>query len=77
MAGETLKERVSLLEDIVGNWNSEEGTISAWFVHVSNELNVRRDLAESHAKHVEGEFMERKAEVQSGMDELRCMMESL
>ena len=77
MAGETLKERVSRLEEIVGNWNSEEGTVSAWYAHVSNELNVQRDLAESHAKHVEGEFVERKAEVQSEMEELRRMMESL
>ena len=40
MAGETLKERVSRLEEIVGNWNSEEDTVSAWSAHVSNELNV-------------------------------------
>ena len=77
MARETLKERVSRLEEIVGNWNSEEGTVSAWSAHVSKELNVRRDLAKSHAKHVEGEFVERKAEVKSGMEELRRMMESL
>ena len=68
MAGETLKERVSRLEKIIGNWNSEKGTVSAWSAHVSNELNVQMDFAESHAKHVEGEFLERKAEVQSGMD---------
>ena len=77
MAGETLKERVSRLEEIVGNWNSEEGTVFAWSAHVSNELNAQRDLAESHAKHVEGELVERKAEVQSGIEELRRMMESL
>ena len=65
MVGETLKERVSQLEEIVGNWSSEETTVSAWVAHVSNELDVQRDLAESHAKHVEGEFMDKKAEVQS------------
>ena len=77
MARETLKERVSRLEEIVGNWNSEEGTVSTWSTHVANELNVQRDLVESHAKHVEGEFVERKAEVQSGMEELRRVMELL
>ena len=40
MAGETLKEKVSWLEEIVGNWNSEEGTVSALSAHVSNELDV-------------------------------------
>ena len=54
MAGETLKERVSRLEEIVGNWSDEEGTVSTWDAHVSNELDVQRYLAESHAKHVEG-----------------------
>ena len=63
MDGETLKERVSRLEEIVGNWSGEEGIVSAWAPHVSNELDVQRDLAESHAKHVEGEFVDRKAEV--------------
>ena len=77
MAGETLKERVSRLEEIVGNWNSEEGTVFTWSAHVANELNVQRDLAESHAKHMEGEFIERKAKIQSEMEELRRMMESL
>ena len=77
MAGETLKERVPRLEEIVGNWNSEEGTVSAWSAHVSNELNVQKDLAESHAKHVKGEFVERKAEVQSELEALSRMMESL
>ena len=77
MAGETRKERVSRLEEIVGNWSDEEGTVSTWDAHVSNELDVQRYLAESHAKHVEGEFVDRKIEVQSGMEELRRMMESL
>ena len=29
MAGETLKERVSRLEEMVGYWSSEDGTVSA------------------------------------------------
>ena len=63
MAGKTLKERVSRLEEILGNWSNEGGIVSAWSAHVSNELDVQRDLAESHSKHVEVEFMDRKAEV--------------
>ena len=75
--GETLKEKVSRSEEIVGNWSSEEGTVSEWAAHVSNELDVHKDLTESHAKHVEGEFIDRKAEVQYGMEELRQMTELL
>ena len=47
MAGETLKERVSWLEEMVGDWSGDESTISIWVAYVSNELDVQRDLAES------------------------------
>ena len=77
MAGETLKHRVSLLEEIVENWSGEDGTISAWAAYVSNELDVQKDFVESQAKHVEGEFVDMKSEVQSGIEELRRMIESL
>ena len=77
MVGEILEERVSRLEEIVGNYCDEEGIVCTWVAHVSNELDVQRDLAESQAKHVEGEFMHRKVEVQFGMEELRWMIESL
>ena len=40
MAGETLKERVSRLEEMVGDWSSEDDTVSAWAAYVSNELDV-------------------------------------
>ena len=46
MAGETLKERVvSRLEEMVGDWSSEDDTVSAWAAYVSNELDVQKDLA--------------------------------
>ena len=63
-----MKERVSRLEEIVGNWSSEEAIVSAWATHVSNELDVQRDLVESHAKHVEGGIpgQEIRSSVQNG-----------
>ena len=48
-----------------------------WAAYVSNELEVHRDLAESQTKHVEEKFVDRKTEVQSEMNELRWIMESL
>ena len=47
MVGELLKERESRLEEIVGDWNGDDGMVSMWVVYVSNELDVQRDLAES------------------------------
>ena len=77
MVGETLKEMVCQLEKMVGDWSSDDGLISMWATYVSNELDVQRDLAKSQAKHVEEKFVDRKIEVQSGLDELRLIMESL
>ena len=40
MAGETMKERVAKLEQILGEWNCEEGTVTAWALEAMNELRV-------------------------------------
>ena len=77
MVEETLKERVSRLEEIVRDWSDDDGIASMWAAYVSNELDVQRDLAESQAKHVEEKIVDRKTEVQSGLDELRQIIQSL
>ena len=76
MVVETLKKRVSLLEDMVEDWSSEDDTVFAWAAYVSNEMDVQKDLAKSQAKHVGEEFVDMKIEVQSGMEKLRQMIES-
>ena len=63
MAGETLKERVAKLEQLMGEWNYEEGTVTAWASEAMNELRVQRDLAEKHADHVEAQVVSLKAEL--------------
>ena len=40
MASETLKERVAKLEQLMGEWNCEEGTVTTWATEVMNELRV-------------------------------------
>ena len=63
MAGETLKERVAKLEQLMGEWNYEEGIVTAWALEAMNELRVQRDLAEKHADHVEAQVVSLKAEL--------------
>ena len=77
MVGEMLKEIMSRLEEMVKDWSSEDDTVSTWVAYISNELDVQKDLAESQANHVGEEFVDRKTEVQFGMEELRWMIESL
>ena len=63
MAGETMKERVEKLEQLLGECNCEEGTVTTWALEVMNELRVQKDLAEKHAEHVEAQVVSLKAEL--------------
>ena len=38
---------MSWLEEMVGGWSGDDGTLSLWVAYISNELDVRRDLVES------------------------------
>ena len=42
MAGEMLKERVEKLEQLMGEWNCEEGTVTTWATEAMNKLRVQR-----------------------------------
>ena len=46
MLGETLKEMVACIEETLGEWNIEEGTVFVWVDHAMNELSVQRGLME-------------------------------
>ena len=54
MVGETLKERVAKLEQLMGEWNCEEGTVTAWASEAMNELRVQRESRRGLRLHLEG-----------------------
>ena len=58
-----MKERVAKLEQLLGEWNCEEGTVTAWASESMNELRVQKDLAEKHAEHVEAQVVSLKVEL--------------
>ena len=57
MAWETMKERISKLEQLLSEWNCEEGTITAWALEAMIELRVQKDLAEKHSEHMEAQVV--------------------
>ena len=63
-----MKERVSKLEQLLGEWNFEEGTVTAWASEAMNELRVQKYLAKKHAEHVEAQVVSLKAELLTGME---------
>ena len=74
MAGETMKERVAKLEQLLGEWNCEDGTVTAWASEAMNELRVQKDLAEKHAEHVEAQVVSLKAEILTVRELIRVMV---
>ena len=71
LASETLKERVSQIEEVLGEWSNDDGTVSMWVASVMNELQVQRDLAKSNGKYLEEKVDGMKTEFQSKINNFR------
>ena len=77
MAGETLKERTTRLEQILGDWPSEEGTVITWVDRIRNDIDVQRHLLERNDE-FSGEHMRNlKAEIQTWREDMESKMQSL
>ena len=48
MASETLKEKTTRLEQLLGEWHSEEGIVASWADQIPNEIEVQLGLVEQH-----------------------------
>ena len=77
MAGETLKERVAKLEQLMGEWNCEESTVTAWAAKAMNELRVQRDLAKKHVDHVEEQVVSLKADLLTMKENFNLTLDAL
>ena len=72
-----MKERVAKLEQLLGEWNYEEGTITTWASEAMNELWVHKDLAQKHADHVEAHVVSLKAELLTMKENLNLTLQTL
>ena len=77
MASETMKEMVAKLEQLLGEWNCEEGTVTAWASEAMNELRVQKDLGERHEEHVEAQVVSLKAELLTVKETLNLTLQTL
>ena len=53
MDGETLKERIARLEQLLGDWFSED-IATAWGNYIQNEAEVQHNLAKQHEEFIRG-----------------------
>ena len=47
-AMEALRERMTQIEEALGEWPREDDTMASWAEHTMGEVQVQRSLLESH-----------------------------
>ena len=63
MDGKTLKETTTLLEQLLGEWPNEEGTVIAWGNYIQNKVEVQRNMVEQHEEYIRGRVIDVHSEV--------------
>ncbi|KAL6324994.1 hypothetical protein AAG906_019902 [Vitis piasezkii] len=70
-AMEALRERMTQLEEAMGEWPREDGTVASWAENTTGELHLQRSLLESHDNFFEEKLGEFKTEMQSRIEEFK------
>ena len=68
---DALRERMTRMEEALGEWPSEEGIVASWAEHTMGEIQVQRSLLETHDNFFEEKLVGFKAEMQSLMDDFK------
>ena len=75
-AMETLRERIAWMEKTLGEWPRDDGIVASWAEHTMGEIQVQRNLLETHDKFFEEKFTSLKVEIQSLLDDFKGALQS-
>ncbi|RVW60187.1 hypothetical protein CK203_088216 [Vitis vinifera] len=75
-AMDALYEKMTQMEEALGEWPSEEGIVASWAEHTMNEIQVQRSLLETHDNFFEEKLVGFKVEMQSLMDDFKGTLQS-
>ncbi|RVW20588.1 hypothetical protein CK203_115248 [Vitis vinifera] len=75
-AMDALRERMTRMEEALGEWPSEEGIVASWAEHTMGEIQVQRSLLETHDNFFEEKLVRFKSEMQSLMDDFKDTLQS-
>ena len=75
-AMDALQERMTRMEEALGEWPSEEDTVASWVEHTMGEIQVQRSLLETHDNFFEEKLAGFKSEMQSLMDDFKGALQS-
>ena len=70
-ATEVLRKRIARMEEVLGEWPSENGIVASWVEHTVGEIQVRRSLLETHDQFFEEKVVGLKTDIQSLMDDFK------
>ena len=73
---EALWERIARMEEMLGEWPCENGTVASWEKHIVGEIQVQRSLLEIYDKFFEDKFVGLKVEIQSLIDDFKGFLQS-
>ena len=62
-AMEALRERMTQIEEALGEWPREDGTVASWAKHTRGEVQAQRSMLESHDNFFEEKLAEFKIEM--------------
>ena len=75
-AMDALRERMTRMEEALGEWPGEEDTMASWAEHTMGEIQVQRSLLETHDNFFEEKLVGFKAEMQSLMGDFKDTLQS-
>ena len=75
-AMEASRERMTQIEEALGEWPREDGTVASWAEHTMGKVQAQRSLLESHDNFYEEKLAEFKTEMQSQIDDFKETLQS-
>ena len=73
---EALWERMTQIEEALGEWPLEVGIVASWAEHTREEVQAQRSMLESHDNFFEEKLAEFKTEMQSRIDDFKETLQS-
>ena len=64
---EALRERMTRIEEALGEWPCEDGTVASWTEHTKGEVQAQRSMLESHDNFYKENWLSSKPRCSPGL----------
>ena len=62
-ATEALWERIAWMEEVLGEWPSEDGSVTSWVEHTMKKIQLQRSLLKTHDQFFEKKVASLKVDI--------------